>query len=36
MIALDGVTDQDLTQINREIALQTRCKSCPNVVRFKE
>ena len=32
----EGMNADGLAQIKREIALQTRCKHCPNVVRFKE
>ena len=36
LLPADGMNEDGLAQINREIALQTRCKHCPNVVRFKE
>ena len=35
-IEAKGTSQDGLKQIEREIALQTRCKHCPNVVRFKE
>ena len=36
LLPADGMNEDGIAQINREIALQTRCKHCPNVVRFKE
>ena len=36
IIQISGNNEHKQAQINREIALQARCKNCPNVVRFKE
>lgn len=36
LINLRGIKIETRKQIEREVALQMRCRNCPNVVRFKE
>ena len=36
VIQLNDLGEASLEQIEREVTLQTRCRTCPNIVRFKE